>query len=106
MTILGFSLTKIFTIMLFVIAFIGLIFSILGFKGKNMNKTFSADEENRTPDKKERLLDGFSSLSMALTSAIGGLKYLTGISLFGYLSVVLLLVSLILFIVSGKQEKN
>ena len=110
MTILGLSLTKSITIMLFVAAFIGLIFSILGFMGKiNNQKHYTGEgifEEKTTPDKKERLISGFSSLCIALTSAIGGLKYLTGISIFGYISVVLLLVSVILFIVSEKQERN
>ena len=109
MTILGFPLEKSFIIVLLVSSLIAIIFSIMSFRGKvTGKKEYTPDgiiEENYIPDKKENLISGFLFLSFALTSFIGALKYLTNIVVFGYISIGLLLVSLVLFIVSEKNKK-
>lgn len=109
MTILGIPMEKSIVIVMLAFGLFSFIFSILSFMGKlNSKKHYTAEgitEEKITPDKKDNLTSGFLFLSLALTSTIGALKYLTDIAVLGYISVVLLLISLVLFIASEKQKK-
>ncbi|MBO5066612.1 MAG: hypothetical protein J6D06_10890 [Clostridia bacterium] len=110
MTILGIPLSKSIVIVMLVVAVFSFIFSIMSFMGKlRGKKKYTPDgviKEDSTPDKKDNLTSGFLFLSLALTSAIGALKYLTNIAVFGYVAVALLLVSLVLLIVSEKGKNE
>ncbi len=108
MTILGIPLEKSIIIVLFASSLFALIFSIMSFMGKvNSIKSYTAEgitEEKTTPDKKENILSGIVFLSFSLTSFVGALKYLTNIKILGYIAIVLLLISFVLFIISEKKR--
>ena len=108
MSIIEFKV-KYMVIILFVIAAISLIGSILSFMGKlNEKKRYTAEgviKEDGTPDKKQNIISGFLFLSLSLTSFVNGLRYLTNIAIFGYIGIPLLLISLVMIIISFKNER-
>ncbi len=108
MSIIEFKV-KYMVIILFVIAAISLIGSILSFMGKlNEKKRYTAEgviKEDGIPDKMQNIISGFLFLSLSLTSLTNALRYLTNNAVFGYIGIPLLLISLVMIIISVKKEK-
>lgn len=104
MSLFGPESKTLMIILLFVFGAFSLVFGILSFMGKVVDKSKDPDEEPEVPTKKDNILKGSVFICLTALSVINAIRYITNISVFGYISVPLLIATLVLFIVSGKKK--
>lgn len=104
MSLFGAESKTLMIVLLFVFGAFSLVFGILSFMGKVVDKNKDPDEEPEVPTKKDNILKGSVFMCLAIVSVVNAIRYITNISVLTYISFPLLIITLVLFIVSEKKK--